>query len=184
MTSKGARRRDDLARAAATLMLREGPGALTHRRVAHEAGASVSATTYYFGSLDELAAAAGGALADAWADHARAVFAAAPEGPLDDREVAARTLVGAVLPPGVDAEVRSHYEHLLAAGRHATLATAFAAGRSVVDDVVGELVARVGAPTTAAVTIALVDGAVVTALTEGRPVRPTAVALLVAAWGA
>ena len=182
MTSKGERRRGDLARAAAALMLREGPGALTHRRVAHEAGASVSATTYYFGSLDELAAAAGGALADAWADHARTVLAAA--GPFDDRAAAARTLVDAILPPGDDAQVRSHYEHLLAAGRHAALATAFAAGRSVVDEVLAELVARVGAPTTAAVTIALVDGAVVTALTESRPVRSTAVALLVAAWGA
>lgn len=181
MTSKGARRRDDLARAAAALVLREGPGALTHRRVAHEAGASVSATTYYFGSLDELAAAAGAALAEAWADHARAVLAAAPTNLSGDR--AAATLVDAVLPPGDDAQVRNQYEHLLSAGRRAALATAFAAGRAVVDEVLESLVARVGAPTTAPVTIALVDGAVVTALTEGRPVRATAVALLLAAWG-
>ena len=43
--------------------------------------------------------------------------------------------------------------------------------------------ARVGAPTSAAVTTAVVDGAVVTALTEQRPVRATACALLVDAWG-
>ncbi|MEZ0448107.1 TetR/AcrR family transcriptional regulator [Cellulomonas sp. ICMP 17802] len=178
---KGARRRADLARAAAALMLREGPGALTHRRVAHEAGASVSATTYYFGSLDELAAAAGAALAEAWADHARAVLAGTAG--VDDLDAAARVLVDAVLPPGDDDEVRSHYEHLLGAGRNVPLASAFAAGRAVMDDVVGELVARVGAPTSAPVTIALVDGAVVTALTERRPVRPTAVDLLVEAWG-
>ena len=55
---------------------------------------------------------------------------------------------------------------------------AFAAGRGVVDTVLGELVARVGAPTSAAVTTAVVDGAVVTALTEHRPVRATARALL------
>jgi DNA-binding transcriptional regulator YbjK len=182
MTTKGARRRDDLARAAAALMLREGPGALTHRRVAHEAGASVSATTYYFGSLDELAAAAGDALAAAWADHARAALEGVPDGTLDP-VAAARVLVDAVLPPGDDDEVRSHYEHLLGAGRHLAVASAFAAGRAVVDEVVGELVARVGAPTSAPVTIALVDGAVVTALTEGRPVRATATALLTAAWG-
>lgn len=179
-SGKGARRRDELARAAAALMLREGPGALTHRRVAHEAGASLSATTYYFDSLDDLAAAAGGALAEAWADHARSVLATAAAG---DPAAAARVLVDAVLPPGDDDEVRSHYENLLGAGRNAALAGAFAAGRAVVDDVLGELVERTGAPTSAAVTIALVDGAVVTALTERRPVRATATALLTAAWG-
>lgn len=181
---KGARRREELARAAATLMLREGPGALTHRRVALEAGASLSATTYYFASLDELAAAAGSALADAWAEHARAVVARAPAVTVrDDPETAAGVLADAVLPPGDDTEVRSHYEHLLGAGRHPALAAAFAGGRSVVDGVLAELVARVGAPTSAAVTIALVDGAVVTALTERRDVRGTARAILVAAWG-
>ena len=69
------------------------------------------------------------------------------------------------------------------AGRDPALARAFAAGRAEVDDAVERLVALVGAPTSAAVTIALVDGAVVSALTEHRPVRPTAQALLVAAWG-
>ena len=184
-SGKGARRRDELARAAATLMLRDGPGALTHRRVAVEAGASLSATTYYFASLDDLAAAAGDALADAWARHARSVLEGAPPVTVrQDPAAAARVLTDAVLPPGDDAQVRSQYEHLLGAGRHVALATAFAAGRGVVDDVLGELVALVAAPTSAAVTIALVDGAVVTALTERRPVRPTACALLVEAWGA
>ena len=53
----------------------------------------------------------------------------------------------------------------------------------MVDAVLGELVERVGSPTSAAVTTAVVDGAVVTALSEQRPVRATARALLVAAWG-
>jgi DNA-binding transcriptional regulator YbjK len=181
---KGARRRDDLARAAATLALRDGPGALTHRRVAAEAGASLSATTYYFASLEELAAAAGRALADEWAAHARAVLAAAPAVTVQqDPEAAAQVLVDAVLPAGDDPLVRGYYEHLLGAGRHPALAAAFAAGRDVVDAALDELVERVRAPTSAAVTTALVDGAVVTALTERRPVRATARALLVEAWG-
>ena len=100
-----------------------------------------------------------------------------------DPAAAARVLVDAVLPPGDDAQVRSHYEHLLLAGRHAPLATAFAGRRAVVDAVLGELVGRVAAPTSAAVTTAVVDGAVVTALTERRPVRATASALLLDAWG-
>lgn len=177
-------RRDDLARAAAGVILRDGPGALTHRRVAAEAGASLSATTYYFASLDDLAAAAGRSLADGWAAHARAVLATAPTVTVQqDPAAAASVLVDAVLPAGDDAQVRSHYEHLLGAGRHAALATAFAAGRDVVDAVLAQLVGRVGSPTSAAVTTAIVDGAVVTALTEQRPVRATACALLVEAWG-
>jgi DNA-binding transcriptional regulator YbjK len=182
--TKGARRRDELAQAAATLTLRDGPGALTHRRVAVEAGSSLSATTYYFASLDDLAAAAGRALADRWAAHAQTVLRTAPPVTVQhDRAAAARVLVEAVLPAGDDTDVRSHYEHLLGAGRNAALATAFTAGRGAVDAVLGELVRRVGAPTSAAVTTAVVDGAVVTALTEQRPVRATACALLVDAWG-
>ncbi|KQR17043.1 TetR/AcrR family transcriptional regulator [Cellulomonas sp. Leaf334] len=182
--TKGAQRRDDLARAAAAITLRDGPGALTHRRVAAEAGASLSATTYYFASLDDLAAAAGRTLADEWAAHARSALAAAPAVTVQqDPATAAQVLVDAVLPAGDDAQVRSHYEHLLGAGRHAALAAAFAAGREVVDAVLGELVGRVGSPTSAAVTTAVVDGAVVTALTEQRPVRATACSLLVDAWG-
>jgi DNA-binding transcriptional regulator YbjK len=182
---KGARRRDELARAAAALTLRDGPAALTHRRVAAEAGSSLSATTYYYASLDDLAAAAGRALADGWAEHARAALAAAPRVTVrQDPEAAAGVLADAVLPAGDDAQVRSYYEHLVGAGRHAALAAAFAAGRATVDAVLGELVDRVGAPTSAAVTTALVDGGVVTALTEQRPVRPTARALLLEAWGA
>ncbi|WP_426593088.1 TetR/AcrR family transcriptional regulator [Cellulomonas sp. McL0617] len=180
-TDKGARRRAELARAAATLMLREGPGALTHRRVAAEAGASVSATTYYFGSLDDLAEAAGGALAQSWAAHARG---ARYDGQRvsDDPRAAAALVADAVLPPGEDADIRSHYEHLLGGGRDPALARAFAAGRAEVDEAVDAIVLLVGAPTSAAVTIALVDGAVVSALTEHRPVRAWARELLEAAW--
>ncbi len=159
------------------------PGALTHRRVAREAGASVSATTYHYGSLDSLAAAAGGALAEAWATHARSTRYDGQRVD-DDARAAAALVADAVLPPGEDADVRSHYEHLLGSGRNAALATAFAEGRSDVDDAVERLIALVGAPTSAPVTIAIVDGAVISALTEHRPVRPTARDLLVAAWTA
>ncbi|GEK22067.1 hypothetical protein CXY01_25870 [Cellulomonas xylanilytica] len=152
--------------------------------MAAEAGASLSATTYYFASLDDLAAAAGDALAQGWAQHARAVLAAAPPVTVQqDPSAAAHVLLDAVLPAGDDAQVRSYYEHLLGAGRQPALATAFAAGRGVVDAVLADLVQRVGAPTSAAVTTAVIDGAVVTALTERRPVRETARRLLVDAWG-
>lgn len=180
-TSKGTQRRDQLAAAAADLVLREGPGALTHRRVAAAAGASLSATTYYFADLDELATAAGTLLARGWAAHAATVLAGLTDDPAARPGLDA--VVDAVLPPGDDDAVRAHYEHLLGSGRHQALAHAFAQGRAEVDAVVARVVHAVGLELPPAVAVALVDGAVVTALSEGRPVRPTAHDLLVAAVG-
>ena len=184
MYQKGERRREEILRATLRVIGAHGADAVTHRAVAAEAGVPLSATTYYFASLDDLAAAAGQALADEWAAHAGAILAAAPAVTVqDDPAAAARILVDAVLPAGDDDALRGHYEHLLRVGRHAPLATAFAGRRAVVDAVLAELVERVGSPTSAAVITAVVDGAVVTALSEQRPVRATARALLVDAWG-
>lgn len=195
-TDKGERRREQLAHAAAALVLREGPAALTHRRVAAEAGASLSATTYYFADLDDLAAAAGAAMVEEWAAHAAHTLAtltdgaaaADPDAPADrraavDRTRAADAVVDAVLPPGDDDAVRRYYEHLLGSARNPALARAFAAGRAQVDAVVERVVARVGLGLPAAVAVALVDGAVVSALTEARPLRATARTLLLDATG-
>ncbi|MFI2754424.1 TetR/AcrR family transcriptional regulator [Cellulomonas sp. P22] len=181
-TAKGERRRAELARAAAAIVREEGPGALTHRAVAARAGASLSATTYYFTGLDDLLAAAGEALVATWVEHARTVAAqvAARATPATQpaRERAAHLLVSAVLPPGDDDAVRAHYEHLLGAGRVPALARAIAAGRHDLDAVVAEVVRLVGADVSPALVVAVVDGAVVTALTEQRPVRASAAALL------
>lgn len=194
-TTKGARRRDELAAAAADVVLREGPGALTHRRVAAAAGASLSATTYYFADLDELAAAAGTVLARSWAQNAAAVLASldvrqasdadadVPGVPARGRAAAADAVVAAVLPPGDDDAVRAQYEHLLGSGRNRALAHAFADGRAEVDDVVARVLAAVGLDLAPDVAVALVDGAVVSALSEDRPVRPAARALLLAVVG-
>ncbi|WP_160142946.1 TetR/AcrR family transcriptional regulator, partial [Cellulomonas algicola] len=165
---------------AADLVLREGPGALTHRRVAAAAGASLSATTYYFADLDELATAAGSVLARSWAQNASAVLASLDAGPPTGAHAAADVVAAAVLPPGDDDAVRAQYEHLLGSGRNRTLARAFADGRAEVDEVVARVIAAVGLELAPAVAVALVDGAVVTALSEDRPVRPTARDLLLA----
>lgn len=204
-TTKGTQRRDQLAAAAAELVLREGPAALTHRRVAAAAGASLSATTYYFADLDDLATAAGTVLAASWVRNATGVLASLADGSTDvprpgpdasavppphvggraaarrDRAAAAEVVVAAVLPPGDDDAVRAQYEHLLGSGRNRALARAFADGRAEVDAVVGRVLATVGLDLPPAVAVALVDGAVVTALSEDRPVRPTARDLLLAA---
>jgi len=157
--ARGEQRRADLVAAAAALVRESGPDAVTHRAVAARAGASLSATTYYFADLDELLAAAGTALAAGWAAHARSTARAggAP----------AAVLVDAVLPPGDDAALRAHYEHLVVAGRLPSLAAAYRAGRAELDAAIGEL----GLPWSPQALVALVDGAAVAALSEGLPVR-------------
>ncbi|WP_216843884.1 TetR/AcrR family transcriptional regulator [Phytoactinopolyspora alkaliphila] len=51
-------RRERIAQAAVTLVAEYGVHALTHRKVAAEAGVPLGSTTYYFASLDDLVAAA------------------------------------------------------------------------------------------------------------------------------
>lgn len=199
-TAKGDRRREQLGRAAADLVREEGPAALGHRAVAARAGLSLSATTYYFSGLDDLAAAAGSALVAEWVAHAEAVRArvaaggrgaagpapAVPDTDADPDLDPAAVVVEAVLPPGDDAAVLAHYEQLLAAGRVPALAAALGAGRARLDAVVADLLLDLLPGTSpsappgaadlpgAAVVLAVVDGAVVSAVSEGRPVRATA----------
>ena len=54
LTPKGEARRDALLDAVLRVLGRDGPGAVTHRAVAAEAGVPVAAATYYFATLDEL----------------------------------------------------------------------------------------------------------------------------------
>jgi DNA-binding transcriptional regulator YbjK len=51
---RGTARRDAILRAAVELIGERGPDALTHRAVAERAGVSLSATTYWFSSKDEI----------------------------------------------------------------------------------------------------------------------------------
>lgn len=105
----------------------------------------------------------------------------APGGaPADDP---AGVVVDAVLPPGDDAAVRAHYEQLLAAGRVPALAAALGDGRARLDAVLAALLVELRSPVPAALALAVVDGAVVAAVSEGRPVRGTARDLLLAVLG-
>ena len=51
---RGAARREAILRAAVDLIGEQGPDALTHRAVAERAGVSLSATTYWFSSKEEI----------------------------------------------------------------------------------------------------------------------------------
>lgn len=174
--TRGTARREAIIAAAAALVLEVGPAAVTHRGIAARAEVPLAATTYYFASLDDLVGEAGARLARRWADHAAAVAAGAPtEATLEEQ---ARALADAVLPEGGEPAIRGHYEHLVSAGRSPALARAYAAGRSGLDAAVAQLLRSLGLTLPPALVVALVDGAAVTALSEGHDIRARAAALL------
>jgi len=203
---RGAARRDAIVEAAAALVVEAGPSTLTHRTIAQRADVPLAATTYYFASLDDLVGAAGSRLAERWAVHADAVLAAVTAEVTADltaevtagatagvAEVLGRpgsvaavlslerrcaVLVDAVLPAGGPLAVRGHYEHLVSAGRDDTLAGAYAAGRAGLDEAVTQIVDLLDIPVGPEIVVAVVDGAAVSALSEGGDVRVHAELLL------
>ncbi|MFC8731928.1 TetR/AcrR family transcriptional regulator [Luteimicrobium sp. NPDC057192] len=173
--SRGAQRRDAIVRAAAELILSEGPTGVTHRTVAAQADVPLAATTYYFSGLDELVETAGRLLVERWTAHTREVV-----GREDVPATAAgkaERIVDAIGPSGDDAAVRGFYEHLVAAGRSAALGRAYAETRNGLDDAVSELLAKLHLDISPQLIVAIVDGAALTALSEGRSVRPVALEL-------
>ena len=203
---RGAARRDAIVEAAAALVVEAGPSTLTHRTIAQRADVPLAATTYYFASLDDLVGAAGTRLAERWAVHADAVLAAvtaevtaaltaevtagATAGVAEvlgrpgsvaavlSLERRCAVLVDAVLPAGGPLAVRGHYEHLVSAGRDDTLAGAYAAGRAGLDEAVTQIVDLLDIPVGPEIVVAVVDGAAVSALSEGGDVRVHAELLL------
>jgi len=173
--SRGAQRRDAIVRAAAELILSEGPAGVTHRTVAAQADVPLAATTYYFSGLDELVETAGRLLVERWTAHTREVVERedVPTGAADKAE----RIVDAIGPSGDDAAVRGFYEHLVAAGRSAALGRAYAETRDGLDDAVSALLAKLGLDISPQLIVAVVDGAALTALSEGRSVRPVALQL-------
>ncbi len=179
--ARGTQRRDRIVTAAAELILRDGPAAVTHRSVAAQADVPLAATTYYFTGLDDLLGAAGEQIVRGWAERAQAighsVTELVAEGGVKTLSTRSRALllVDAVLPPGDHGELLGFYEHVVSAGRSPVLAAAFAQGRGELDVVIDELLDQLGARFSAVLLIAVVDGAAVTALCEGHAVRDLAV---------
>ena len=178
--ARGEARREALVAAAAALIRDQGAAALTHRTLAARAGVPLASTTYYFSSLEDILEAGGAVLAESWATSIRRV--------LDDTDavVAATTglrraelIARALLPEGDDAVIRHHSEHLVGAGRTPALARSYASGRHRFDEAIGDLLQALRVDQPPALVLAIVDGGAVTALSEGRPVRPYTAALLV-----
>ncbi|WP_413452066.1 hypothetical protein AA0Y32_12815 [Georgenia phoenicis] len=172
---RGARRRAALVEAAASLVLELGPAQVTHRRVAERAGASLSATTYYFRDLEELRGAGAELIAELWAEQAEWAAEQA-ERAAPGREEVVELLCDALLPP--PAGVRGHYEQLAGAGRSEAVAAAYRAARERLTGAVARLLAAAGSSCPAELALAALDGAVLAALSEGRDPRAEARRLL------
>ena len=153
---------------------------MAHRAVAARAGVPLAATTYYFCSLDDLVGAALGALADGWLDAAQAVVRRLPER-VDDASVLAQAFVDVVLggPGPDDGAVLTMYERFLQAGRAPHLRSVVTSYGARLDALLLEVLRRAdpGADEpTVHRALAALDGTVLRALAEGRPVVPAATA--------
>ncbi|TCK27089.1 TetR/AcrR family transcriptional regulator [Pseudonocardia endophytica] len=167
-TEKGERRRRLLAEAAAGLLAEGGFEAVRHRAVAERAGLPLASTTYYYASLDELVTAAAEVLGRTELDEAMATLDAAGSDD-DPREIVLDMLLGpASRTDGLDAVLR-HFERLVGAGRRPYLAPLMRAQRAELDALLTTALARAGHhpdPVALRRIVALVDGAVVSALIE------------------
>ncbi|MDC4233694.1 TetR family transcriptional regulator [Actinomyces sp. B33] len=176
-TRRGEERRRQIVEAAAAIVSEEGPGAVTHRSVAARAGCSLSATTYYFSGLEDLLGRAGELNISRWASRAERVAETVEtlSGPIST-DAAIGHLLNATLPR--DVSLSGHYAGLIHAGSSVPISRAYRTGRSRLNSAVGRVLAHLGIGVPPELVISIVDGAAVSALSEGRDVRETASALL------
>lgn len=168
-TAKGAARREAIIAAAAGLLVADGPDAVSHRSVAAAARVPLAATTYYFGSLEDLLVAAAERAADDQLDAVADLVTALPRRARSTRW-AAELVVGVVLGPRrrTDAELQAHYERFLASGRHPALRPVLRRARSRVDALLTEALDRCGhGGADVDHLVAVLDGTVISALLEG-----------------
>ncbi len=171
-TAKGQRRRQEIVDGAAAILLEQGPGGVSHRAVADRVGCSLSATTYYFSGLDELLSEAGRVNIARWATRAERAAEAAEANPVPDSlSDRLEVILGATLP--ADEELLGHYLSLVAAGGSPPVRRAYRTGRDRLNAAVTRVLRRMDVPWSAEMVIAVVDGASVSALSEGRDLKET-----------
>lgn len=169
-TPKGLRRRARLVEAAAELLMAGGVDAVRHRAVAERAGLPLASTTYYFGSLDDLLAAA--------VTHVSTTDAASISGrceslPRRRRGAAATAEVLAEVFVGRDAtreQLATRYELVVLATRYTGLQAAIRERRGLLSALHIDVLAKSGRcvdPSHISQLMAIEDGAVVGALAQG-----------------
>ena len=185
-SARGQQRQAILLETAADLLLEQGLRAVTHRAVAARAALPLAATTYYFASLQDLRDQALGHLADRWLQRARAAVGDLPQR-LDSAQDVAEAVVRVVTGAGPTADPPPHqllvmYERYLEAGRHPPLRPLVVAYNDELAALAQDVLRRGGLPCTqqhARLALAVVDGALITALAEGQPPIRTASKTLV-----
>jgi DNA-binding transcriptional regulator YbjK len=172
-TNKGQRRRQEIVEGAAAILREQGPSGVSHRTVAQRVGCSLSATTYYFSGLDDLLSEAGRVNIARWASRAERVAEATET---DRRPTTRKGKIDAILKATLptDEEMLGHYLQLVAAGESPPVSRAYRTGRDRLNAAVTRVLGRLEVPWSAELIIAVVDGACVSALSEGRDVRETA----------
>lgn len=176
-TSRGLGRRQKIIEAAAAIIRESGPGAVSHRSVAKRAGCSLSATTYYFDGLDDLLYQAGLVNIAMWASRAEKVADLVESlDHLPDLHGRVELLLQATLP--AEGPYLGHYVQLISAGSAVAVGQAYRDGRQRLNAAVARVLNRLGSDVRPEMVIAIVDGAAVSALSEGRDVRATAADLL------
>lgn len=175
-TPKGERRRQALVAAAAELLLEGGFDAVRHRSVASRASLPLASTTYYFESLDDLIARAVELSGDLELDIIRGRV-----GEVTHRRRAADSTVELVVDLLVGApghyttdqeQLISRYERFIASARHPELREVQLRLRAQLDDLLADVLRRCGRVVRQEQlrrVVAIVDGAVVGALSEVDP---------------
>lgn len=163
---RGELRRKALVAAAAVVIADHGPAGFSARAVAKQARVPLGAVSYYFPVLDDLLGEALAAVLTDWLEHGESVAAATKGRGITH---AATAITTAVLPAGAPDAVRTRYEQLLAAGRNPVAAKAMATLRPELEVLIGRILirTRVSTELTPNALVALVDGAVVGAISEG-----------------
>lgn len=180
VTPKGERRRYALVSAAAELLAEGGFEAVRHRAVAQRAGLPLASTTYYFSSLDDLIARAVEHIGMIEVAQLRArvnAMSRRRRGPETTAEMLAELLVEDVSGPGLADQLISRYERLLACTRLPALRETMRRNLRQRAEAVVEAIERSGRSVHIELVRTLlcaVDGAVVSALVEGRDPRTAA----------
>ena len=176
-TPKGQDRRQQIVDAAAEMLRVGGPGVVSHRSVARQVGCSLSAMTYYFSGLEDLLEEAGRINIARWARRAEGVAESLELGErVSDRAAIVDHILAATLP--VDEILLGHYQQLVAAGASDPVSRAYRTGRDRLNAALSRVLDSCQVDCEPALVIGLVDGAAVSALSEGRDVRATATTLL------
>ena len=177
VTPRGEDRRQAIIEAAAAIIRESGPSAISHRSVAKRAGCSLSATTYYFNGLEDLLHQAGLVNIGLWASRAEHVadrveaFKGVPDVPQRVRFILQATL------PAHGAYF-GHYLQLISASQASPVKHAYRQGRQRLNAALRRVLRQFDSPLEPEMVIAIVDGAAVTALSEGWNVKATAAGLL------